>query len=221
MHYKELNGVKMDGQLKKAYNLSSSDKHNYTITSNMADCARRNPTFKISSAVIFITAYIITALILPGTVAIKCYECNSKLDPRCGEPFNNFTIALVDCEQQRKNDIPHLDDHELGMFNRKVDAEGQYVEEVVDKDEKPKSFCRKTLQTINDVRSVVRGCGWVKNFGTLRNRKCFSRTGTHQIQMYHCVCEGQDGCNGAEQSTFSFALLILPLIPAYIFHMSG
>ena len=84
---------------------------------------------------------------LTGTVAIKCYECNSKLDPRCGEPFNNFTIALVDCEQQRKNDIPHLDDHELGMFNRKVDAEGQYVEEVVDKDEKPKSFCRKTLQT--------------------------------------------------------------------------
>jgi hypothetical protein len=66
MHYKELNGVKMDGQLKKAYNLSSSDKHNYTITSNIADCARRNPNYKISSAVIFITAYIITALILPG-----------------------------------------------------------------------------------------------------------------------------------------------------------
>ena len=42
-----------------------------------------------------------------------------------------------------------------------------------------------------------------------------------QIQMYHCVCEGQDGCNGAEQSTFTFALLILPLIPAYIFHISG
>lgn len=221
MHYKEINGVKMTGQLKKAYNLSSFEKHSYPMTSNMAYCARRNHTFKISSAVIFVTAYIITALILPGTVAIKCYECNSKLDPRCGEPFNNFTIALVDCEQQRKNDIPHLDDEQLGIYNREVDEEGKYIDDKVNKDETPISFCRKTLQTLNDERSVVRGCGWVKNFGTLRNRKCFSRTGTHQIQMYHCVCGGQDGCNGAEQSTFSFALLILPLIPAYIFHMSG
>ena len=66
MHYKEINGVKMAGQLNRAYNLSFFEKHNYTTTSNMANCARRNQTFKISSAVIFVTAYIITALILPG-----------------------------------------------------------------------------------------------------------------------------------------------------------
>ena len=41
--------------------------------------------------------------------------------------------------------------------------------------------------SVNDVRSVVRGCGWVKNFGTLRNRKCFSRTGTHQVSISYYI----------------------------------
>ena len=82
-------------------------------------------------------------------VAIKCFECNSKLDPRCGEPFDNFTIALVDCEQQRENDIPHLGDEELAMWNREVDEEGNPVENDGENKEVQKavSFCRKTLQT--------------------------------------------------------------------------
>lgn len=217
-------GEKMTGQLEEASYSSSSFivNHSSTITSKMSQSSlRRSQPFKMSAAVIFVTAYIISALVLPGVVAIKCYECNSKLDPRCGEPFDNFTIALVDCEQQRDNDIPHLGDEELAMYNRPVDEEGNPVEDGDGEVEKAVSFCRKTMQTIDDKYSVVRSCGWIKNFGTLRDRTCFSRTGTHQIQMQHCVCGGRDGCNGAKQSTFSFVLLLLPLLPAYIFHISN
>lgn len=212
----------MTGQLLKACISSSLAKGNDTIvTSKMTHSLRRHQPFNISMAVIFVTAYIISALVSPGVGALKCFQCNSKLDPRCGEPFNNYTIALVDCDQQRENDIPHLDDKELNLYNRELDEEFNPIKDDDKTDKKPKSLCRKTMQTINDELSVVRGCGWVKNFGSLRNRKCFSRTGTHQIQMYHCVCEGKDGCNGADQSTFSFALLLLPLVPAYIFQMNG
>lgn len=220
MQYINSNVVKMTGQLLKECSSSSPAKCNGTTKSKMTHSLRRYQPFNIPMAVIFVTAYIISALVSPGVEALKCYQCNSKLDPRCGEPFNNYTIALVDCDQQRENDIPHLNDKELGILNRELDEEGNPVKDA-DKDQKPTSLCRKTMQTINDELSVVRGCGWVKNFGNLRNRKCFSRTGTHQIQMYHCVCQGKDGCNGAEQSTFSFALLLLPLVPAYIFQMNG
>jgi len=231
MQYREINDDKMivGGQLGKVDNSStpgeSEHKDNTDTINTMAHSKnlvmRNYRPFKLSTAVIVVTAYILAALSLPGVVAIKCYECNSKLDPRCGDTFNNYTIALVDCEQKKKNDISHIDDEQLAMYNRDVDEEGKYITEIIDKDAKQLSFCRKTMQTINGEYSVVRGCGWVKNFGTLRDRSCFVRTGTNQIQMRHCVCEGKDGCNGAEQSTFSVALLILPLIPAYIFHVGG
>ena len=82
-------------------------------------------------------------------VAIKCYECNSKLDPRCGDTFNNYTIALVDCDQKKKNEIPDIDDEMLAMYNREVDEEGKYITDEIDKDAKQLSFCRKTMQTSN------------------------------------------------------------------------
>ena len=88
--------------------------------------------------------------VISGVVAIKCYECNSKLDPRCGDTFNNYTIALVDCEQKKKNDISHIDDEQLAMYNRDVDEEGKYITEIIDKDAKQLSFCRKTMQTSNN-----------------------------------------------------------------------
>ena len=66
--------------------------------------------------------------------AIKCWECNSKHDPRCGDPFSNFSIALVDCDQ-KSADITHLlDEHEKLKYT--VDEGGE-----------PKAtICRKTYQ---------------------------------------------------------------------------
>ena len=56
-------------------------------------------------------------------------------------------IALVDCEQQRSNDIPHLDDDVLGIYNRELDKDGTPVEDSDGETVKATSFCRKTLQT--------------------------------------------------------------------------
>ena len=51
----------------------------------------------------FYTVYFFIA----GT-AIKCWECNSAYDSRCGDPFSNYSVALVDCDQKR-DDVDHLE----------------------------------------------------------------------------------------------------------------
>jgi hypothetical protein len=36
---------------------------------------------------------------------LSCYDCNSRTDPRCGDPFDKFSIATVECSQKI---MPHL-----------------------------------------------------------------------------------------------------------------
>lgn len=31
--------------------------------------------------------------------AIKCWECRSDNDPKCGDPFDNRTLSITDCDQ--------------------------------------------------------------------------------------------------------------------------
>lgn len=31
------------------------------------------------------------------TNAIMCYHCNSAYDPRCGDPFDSFSLGQVNC----------------------------------------------------------------------------------------------------------------------------
>ena len=45
--------------------------------------------------------------IIPGVSCIRCWECSSKYDPRCGDPFDSSTIASVDCDQ-RQAEVGHI-----------------------------------------------------------------------------------------------------------------
>lgn len=37
------------------------------------------------------------ALITVDSSAIMCYHCNSEYDPRCGDPFNSYSLGVVNC----------------------------------------------------------------------------------------------------------------------------
>ena len=75
----------------------------------------------------------------PGQ-AIKCWECNSQYDHRCGEHFDNFTVALVDCDQ-RSSDVSHIDREEFVRYNAYTPNEANDVA-----DTSKATVCRKTSQ---------------------------------------------------------------------------
>ena len=54
----------------------------------------------------YLKLYVFIVLFFTGS-ALKCWECNSKYDARCGDPFSNFSVALVDCDQ-KTDDVDHL-----------------------------------------------------------------------------------------------------------------
>lgn len=141
----------------------------------------------------WIAATTILLALVAASSGIKCYKCNSFYDKRCGDPFDNYTSEVVDCQQE---------DHR--MSHLPLNEEGKPYEA---------NICRKTVQIVNEETRVIRSCGWLPNDDNMKDRDCFTRTGTHQVMVYHCVCKG-DKCNGAEQtSTILPLVLTMALLP--------
>ncbi len=69
-------------------------------------------------------------------MAIHCWDCNSKYDSRCLDHFNNYSTALVDCDQM-PDKVQHIDiNDDLGEVSRAT-------------------LCRKTVQTGESIRDAV------------------------------------------------------------------
>jgi len=142
---------------------------------------RRASTALLATTVIFGLGCLDTA-----SGGLQCHSCNSIYDSRCGDPYDAYTTELVDCDQEKRK-LTHVEG-----------IEGY------------KAFCRKTVQTVEDEIRVHRSCGFVPNVGSTADRGCFTRTGTHQISVYHCVCNG-DACNSSLPLVSSSPLLLLLL----------
>lgn len=103
--------------------------------------------------------------------AIVCYDCNSEYDPRCGDPFDPYTLGMIDC-----NDRPALD--HLGGANA--------------------TLCRKLVQKVSEKVRVIRTCGYIED--AERDGGCVSRSGTHDVTVNYCSCKG-NLCNAATTSS--------------------
>ncbi|ALC41023.1 CG6329 [Drosophila busckii] len=116
------------------------------------------------------------------STALMCYDCNSEFDPRCGDPFEPYSIGEVNCSKQEP--LEHLKDKFKPML------------------------CRKTVQKIYGKTRIVRGCGYIPDERT--DRECVRRSGTHDVSATYCSCT-KDLCNAATAVGNSQMLMLLGL----------
>ncbi|KAF4533560.1 hypothetical protein B566_EDAN001046 [Ephemera danica] len=117
-----------------------------------------------------------------GGSCIKCYQCNSEYDPRCGDPFDSYSIGEVDCD--RKPRLEHVN------YNA--------------------SLCRKTSQKVNGKLRTIRTCGYLPAEND--QLTCVHRSGTYEVHINYCACKGDlcNGANIPRE--VSISLLLLPLL---------
>ncbi|XP_066582999.1 UPAR/Ly6 domain-containing protein crok [Prorops nasuta] len=109
--------------------------------------------------------------------AIICYKCNSEYDPRCGDPFDPYSLGTVNCSFQPRLD--HLSQYEP-------------------------TICRKISQIVYGQTRVVRGCGYLTD--EKDDGACQRRSGTHDVKVNYCSCNG-DLCNSAGNCKSSVLLI--------------
>lgn len=61
---------------------------------------------------------------IPVTTALMCYDCNSEYDPRCGDPFDPYSIGEVNCSKQEPRE--HLKD-KVPVLCRKTVQKGKLL----------------------------------------------------------------------------------------------
>lgn len=115
-------------------------------------------------------------------LSIECYQCNSAYDPRCGDPFDNYSLGQVNCSM--KPPLEHLSELQATM-------------------------CRKIIQKVNGKLRVVRGCGYIHDNTT---RTCIQRSGTHDVQVTYCSCKGDLCNTGTQQQPVSTNFHILLIV---------
>ncbi|CAH2264722.1 uncharacterized protein LOC120631096 [Pararge aegeria] len=120
---------------------------------------------------------------------IKCWSCRSNNDPKCADPFDNKTVPITDCNEEK------------GLIN----FPGL----------RP-NMCRKIRQKVNGEWRYFRGCAYLGEVGIKGDERfCLMRTGTYNIFIEYCTCNSKDGCNSSGIVS-PMPFLLISLITLYL-----
>jgi len=155
----------------------------------------RTPDLTTAQLAVIASSCLVITFINPVS-GIKCWECNSAYDKRCADPFQNITTELVDCDQ-RGSEMTHLP----------LKADNTSYTKA--------NICRKTIQTVNENTRVIRACGWIPNDEQFKDRECYTKSGTNQVMVFHCVCYS-DKCNASPSFTASTILVLVLSAVAFL-----
>lgn len=142
--------------------------------------------------------------------AIVCYQCNSEYDPRCGDPFDAYSLGQVNCSM--KVQLEHLPGKEPVLCRKTRQKSTQFSRFIFAKHFV--QFLFPFFSVFGKVR-IVRDCGYVENDHD--DRQCFRRTGTFEVESIFCSCTS-DLCNSTPASTHQSAFsvmgyLMIALVP--------
>lgn len=159
--------------------------------------------------------------------AIKCYVCQSHVDPKCADPFDNLTLSITDCDGYPRQDLAFRADGEFS--NREEKSSSIFpislnVFTSLSSGPPPlqATVCRKIRQKVYGDWRTTRSCGYLterkSSFDGPIN-SCVMRYGTNDIFMESCTCNGKDGCNLAgeihKDSTLLLSFSIILSILSY------
>lgn len=130
--------------------------------------------------------------------AIKCYVCQSNVDPKCADPFDNITLPITDCDAYPRADLVPKTEFDVIEEKSFFASFGQPAPV------KPlrATMCRKIRQKVDGEWRTIRGCGYLgapvdQQENSPEITQCQIRHGTHDIFMETCACNNKDGCNGS------------------------
>ena len=113
-------------------------------------------------------------LILYSTTvtAIKCWTCQSNVDPKCADPFDNSTLPITDCDAYVREDLAVQSSYESLM-----DKE-HYLKtfEHLNFNRRPR-FCRKIRQKVKGDWRTIRGCAYLGEIIKGDENNCIMRQG--------------------------------------------
>lgn len=144
---------------------------------------------KMSMKLLLIGAVVLVVAV-KGSSAIMCYHCNSAYDPRCADPFNSFSIGIINCSTQQETEHQKS----LGL---------------------QATLCRKTKQKVYGIERVVRGCGYITD--DRDDKSCMKRSGTHDVQALYCACT-TDLCN-ASSKVFDPRQIVFSILGLALIHL--
>ncbi|XP_026756030.2 uncharacterized protein LOC113515934 [Galleria mellonella] len=133
---------------------------------------------------------------------MKCYQCNSQMDPNCADPFKN--AAVVECSSSDSTNYNN-------QFLR-----GLLPAEIGSAIGAPR-YCHKIVMQTG---TVIRACLDVNPLNI--NQTCqildTPRIVDEKLKLRYCgVCD-KDKCNGAGALTASLPLAALTIITSYLYY---
>ncbi|CAG9810425.1 unnamed protein product [Chironomus riparius] len=121
--------------------------------------------------ILLVVPLIIFIYLIKNTTSTSCYQCNSYINPSCGDPFRShfFVRNVVNCTEEAERRHINLTDS--------------------------KTFCRKNIQIVDETVRIIRDCGFYHGRANEQER-CVRRFGSENIKLWNCACD-EDYCNGS------------------------
>lgn len=163
----------------------------------------------------FVTLLLALVVQMQPVTGIKCYVCQSNIDPKCADPFDNLTLPITDCDAYPRADLVPKTEFDV------IEEKGFLASFGLPAPVKPlqATMCRKIRQKVNGEWRTIRGCGYLGPPGDSPETNgdfCQLRHGTYDVFVEVCTCNTKDGCNGASSlwaidklTSFVWALVVL------------